>query len=69
MNLEERKEFISSLMGTVEEKLLEDAEQMPDEWDGIELRRLIKDRFDNQVVRMSLNRWQAYQSSLLARGL
>ena len=69
MNLEERKEFISSLIGAVEEKLLEDAERMPDDWDGIELRRLIKDRFDNQVVRMSPSRWQAYQSSLLVRGL
>ena len=69
MNLEERKQFIESLVDSVRAKLIEDAEQMPDEWDGIELRRLIKERFDNQVVRMELGRWQAYQSGLLARDL
>lgn len=49
MTLEERKEFIDGLCENVKAEMLYKAKQMPDTWDGHELRQYIRDKFAGVV--------------------
>jgi hypothetical protein len=49
MNTNEKKEFISNLVAAVRDDLLNKVDAMPDEWNGIELRQLIADKFKEQT--------------------
>ena len=46
MTLEERRRFTVDLIGNVQADILAKLDQMPDEWDGHELRRYIAERFE-----------------------
>lgn len=46
MNKAEKKRFIRQLIRNVQNDLIEAVDRLPEEWDGIELRELIADRFD-----------------------
>lgn len=50
MNLTEKRRFIRSLTKAVTANLIASVSQMPPEWDGIELRELIADKFDNERI-------------------
>lgn len=45
----EQKEFIEGLCNNVKEEMLSKFDKMPEEWDGIELRWYVKEKFE-QVV-------------------
>ena len=44
-----QKRFINELVDNVKKELL--TKEIPEDWDGIELRWLIKDRFDRCVIK------------------
>lgn len=45
MNQEEKREFIAQLMGCVSQSVLSKIPEMPEEWDGYELRWYLSDKF------------------------
>lgn len=48
MNRKEKREFIRSLTRAVTRDVLAKVSQMPDAWDGLELRELLADEFNRE---------------------
>lgn len=48
MTRREKKKFIRSLCESVHAALQAKVDQMPEEWDGMELRELIAEKFDRE---------------------
>jgi len=46
----EQKTFIIDLVENVKQELLKKVREYPDNWDGVELRWLIKDKFEEIVL-------------------
>jgi hypothetical protein len=77
MTKAEKRKFIRELIGSVQAGVLAQVERMPAEWDGIELRQYIADRFSAQTWRTSWSkltgadhrRKQDYENEVLVRGL
>jgi len=67
----ERQEFIEELIGSVKEEIISKSPNMPDSWDGIELRQYIADRFSDAVIKrlLSGSRKRAYKNTLLISNL
>jgi hypothetical protein len=53
MNAIQQKRFVKELIKRVEEKIVADidAGKTPDEWDGVELRWLIGERFEDCIYK------------------
>lgn len=49
MTRQEKRKFIRNLTTAVRDDLLKKVGAMPEEWDGIELRRLLADKFEREV--------------------
>jgi hypothetical protein len=49
MTKKEKVQFIRELTASVTASIIDKVPQMPDEWDGIELRHYIADRFEAQA--------------------
>ena len=49
MTKQEQKGFLNDLINNVRAEILKTAEQIPEEWDGIELRWLIAEKFNGVV--------------------
>lgn len=71
MDAREKKEFIQDLLRSIEKSLLEDVAdgKIPDEWDGIELRRLIADRADASARYLTGRRLRDYRNTVLVNNL
>lgn len=54
MTRREKQKFVRDLIGSVQKTILAKIPQMPEEWDGIELRQLIADTFANQCHSRSM---------------
>jgi hypothetical protein len=54
MNLQEKREFIHSLIETVEQGIMDKTGKMPENWGATELRHYIKDQFGGVV-------WQSFK--------
>lgn len=74
MNANEKKEFISSLLNAVKEKLVKNIDKYPESWDGLELRWLIMDHVNESVVFGSgldkkSRRYKEYRNTVLVENL
>jgi hypothetical protein len=56
MTEQEKITFINELVEKVKSEILKKVKYMPDNWDGIELRQYISDRFANVVIKGTMNR-------------
>ena len=67
---QEKKEFIESLVNAVRDDISGKIDAMPENWDGIELRQYIADRFQYCVIVDSLrgSRKKEYKNELLVNG-
>mgnify|MGYP001574909089 FL=1 len=67
---QEKKEFIESLVNAVRDDISGKIDAMPENWDGIEVRQYIADRFQYCVVADSLrgSRKKEYKNELLVNG-
>jgi len=45
MNKTEKKRFIRELISSTQQRILENVTEMPEQWDGIELRQYIAEKF------------------------
>ena len=70
MNVQDKKEFISQLIDNVKNDILNRVEAMPENWDGVELREYIKDKFDECACPdfTRRKRKRAYKNELLING-
>jgi hypothetical protein len=64
MTLREKKRFIRSLMESVFKEMREKVAAMPEEWDGLELRELIADKFDRERHMSMPHRRREYRRRL-----
>ena len=71
MTTKEKRIFISDLIESVRNDLMNDVPKMPIDWDGHELRKLIADRFEWQVsdLMKSGQRLGEYRRALRERNL
>jgi hypothetical protein len=60
MTKDEKLQFIGDLAATVIFDIKARVDDMPEEWDGIELRRYIADKFEEQAFEPLLYRDQVY---------
>lgn len=44
MNIEQKRQFVESVIGQLRDTLLRAVEKVPEEWDGFELRLLIDEK-------------------------
>ena len=66
----EKAEFVANLCDTVRDDILKKVSQMPDEWDGHELRQFIKDKFAEVAwVKMDRGRKARYRNEVVCRNL
>ena len=49
MKASEKRQFISSLCNSIRDELKARASDMPEEWDGIELRHILADKFQREA--------------------
>lgn len=68
---EEKIKFIEDILDTMRGSLLKKVDKMPEEWDGFELRRLIADYAEEQIVfvRMNKARLRAYENNRIVRNI
>lgn len=79
MTRDEKLQFIGDLMATVKAAIVERVDDMPDEWDGHELRRYLADKLEEQIFHPFSKhpvwgferdkRLRAYHNECIARNL
>lgn len=80
MTKAEKRKFLRELTSNVLKDVLAKVDQMPDEWDGIELRRYLADRFEAASIKLPgskfggerkamRSRYRAYRNEVLVRNL
>ncbi len=70
MTHDERAQFVIELIDNVKRGILAKLPDVPDDWDGWELRQLIADHFDEARIRgLPPARKRAYRKAVLAKNL
>jgi len=70
MTREEKLTFIGTLIQNVLDSVLAKVADMPEEWDGFELRRYIADKFEDAAyVKMPPKRARDYRNTLIVTNL
>lgn len=71
MNREEKKKFVRDLLDSHQEDILAqiDSGNIPEEWDGIELRELIAEKADLDRCSVSRSRRRAYKNTVIVNNL
>ena len=66
-----KQKFIAELIGNVKKELIANVPKMPEEWDGIELRQYIADKFARCVISgtMSPRRKHDYDNTIMTTTL
>lgn len=65
----EKKVFIHDLCASIKHSILEKVERMPEEWNGIELRQLLADRFSDATGGMTRKRLREYKNAVRVNNL
>lgn len=72
MTKQEKRRFIRELFTTIQKELVGKVNQMPEEWNGIELRQLAADKFAESTIlkRHDLRRrFNEYRHAVIIRNL
>jgi hypothetical protein len=70
MKKSEKKRFIKQLTGGIAEELISKIDRMPEEWDGLELRQLLADKFASEATYdMGRARRKEYNNTVLINNL
>lgn len=70
MDAKEKKQLIKDLCNNVRDQVLAQVQDMPEFWDGHELRQLLADRFTDAVlVKMPPSRRRKFNNEKLIRNL
>ncbi len=63
MNAHEKTKLIDSFMQSMKTHIMDAVQYMPEEWDGIEIRQYIADKFVRQVHKMNPKRAKAFRNA------
>lgn len=75
MDKREQKRFVRELIHYVQTDVLDRIKdgRIPPEWDGIELRQFLSDRFQraafSHILKENRKRWKAYKNTVLVNNL
>ena len=69
MDAKEKKKFIKDLCNRVRDEMLSKVGDMPEFWDGLELRLLLAQKFESQVYEISLSRRRNFRNEVIVRNL
>lgn len=71
MTQEDKRKFIRELINRVKAEVIAKTERMPEEWDGMELRQFIADKFSECVMWRDWNkqRLKDYRNYILTTNL
>lgn len=72
LTTKDKKTFIRNLCNSVRDELVGKVKDMPEEWDGFELRQLLADKFERETRDFLSNnrkRLRAYRNEVIARNL
>lgn len=70
MDKAEKKEFITAIIGQVQAEIISSIHSMPEEWDGMELRKYISDKMAECYWRkMQRSRLMRYNNDRLVKNL
>ena len=70
MTAAQKRRFIRELIGNVRDEIIAKTEKMPEEWNGIELRRFVADKFHDCVgCPMDKRRLHDYNNEVIVRNL
>lgn len=68
MNLEEKRDFVKALCTSLQQSVLDKLSDVPEDWDGIELRHFIVDTFSSEigadVLKRNKKRHKEYKNQL-----
>lgn len=65
-----KEKFIRDLCASVQASVLAQVANMPDDWDGFELRQYLADKFEDAAhVRMDAKRKREYKNTVAVRNL
>lgn len=74
----QKRAFVDELINNVHSAIVDKIDDMPEEWDGIELRRYIADKFEESTIILRLGRVRSrghsrrlrdYRNEVLVRNL
>lgn len=69
MDNKDKKEFVEQLIDNIKNDILSRIEAMPENWDGVELRMYIRDKFADCVFGdMQKRRVRKYRNELIVNG-
>lgn len=60
----DKKVFIHDLCSSIKHSILEKVDRMPEDWNGIELRQLLADRFADATAPMQRKRMKEYKNTV-----
>lgn len=72
LTTKDKKTFIRNLCNSVRDELIAKVKDMPEEWDGMELRELLAEKFKREtydVMKDNRKRLRAYRNEVIARNL
>lgn len=68
-DVEHKRRIVTDLCDSVRDIVLTRVPQMPEGWDGLELRQYIAELFERQTFDMGRGRLRQYREDLVRRGL
>ena len=71
MNRQEQIDFVKDLLGKISEDVIRkiESEQIPDDWNGLQLRKFLADKFSDEVLEMKRTAKWKYKNDVLINQL
>lgn len=69
MNKHDQAKLLESVLDNMKASLLTRVEHFPENWDGIEIRQYVADKFRNDTRPMHLKRLRRYKNDVMTRPL
>jgi hypothetical protein len=69
MTISEQKKFVTDLMNSVRDSILQNAYEFPSDWNGVELRQYIADRMARETMPMKGARIRNYRNTIAVSNL
>lgn len=72
LTAKDKKTFIRNLCNSIRDELVGKVKDMPEEWDGMELRELLAEKFRREtydVMKDNRKRMRAYRNEVIVRNL
>lgn len=69
MTKHEQTKLLETILDSMKASLLTRVEHFPENWDGIEIRQYVADKFRQEIAPMHLKRLRRYKNDVMTRPL